>query len=147
MTTLRTFQNEIEDIHHREIIKQRAQALMDKEKDSKHLKGKAKEEQTVVADKTQNLDDGTGSAGANLQDLEERILVRYHHDLIDLIVVMLSPIQMLILDLDAIAVFNPRELRHCSRPGGRLAHAKQRRICDANRPTAFPCRVILRRLD
>ncbi|PPQ67322.1 hypothetical protein CVT25_005906 [Psilocybe cyanescens] len=74
MTTLRTFQNEIEDIHHREIIKQRAQALMDKEKDSKHLKGKAKEEQTVVADKTQNLDDGTGSAGANLQDLEERIL-------------------------------------------------------------------------
>lgn len=83
MTTLRTFQNEIEDIHHREISRQRALALMDKEKETKHSKGKAKEDQSTVSDKTENLD-GAETSGANLQELEERILVRHYHDLISL---------------------------------------------------------------
>uniref|UniRef100_A0A8H8CQ65 Tr-type G domain-containing protein n=1 Tax=Psilocybe cubensis TaxID=181762 RepID=A0A8H8CQ65_PSICU len=72
MTTLRTFQNEIEDIHHREISKQRAQALMNKEKETKQ-KGKGKEDQDAVSVEAENLH-GAETAGANLQELEERIL-------------------------------------------------------------------------
>ncbi|KAF9012322.1 GTP-binding protein 1 [Cyathus striatus] len=45
MTTLRTFQNEIDEIHNRELTKQRVQALLDKDREIKHprsSKGKTK---------------------------------------------------------------------------------------------------------
>lgn len=72
MTTLRTFQNEIEDIHHREISKQRAQALQEKEKEQqKHSKGKAKEKDDVPATPAQN-----DIAAGRSEEVEERILVR-----------------------------------------------------------------------
>ena len=74
MTTLRTFQNEIEDIHNREISKQRALALADKEKEQKNSKGKAKEEANHTAGPA--LTNGTKAAG--FQEMEERILVRQH---------------------------------------------------------------------
>ena len=44
MTTLRSFQNEIDEIHHREVIKQRAFASTTADnKESKSMKGKAKD--------------------------------------------------------------------------------------------------------
>jgi hypothetical protein len=45
MTSLRAFQSEIEDIHSREIAKQRAQAAAPKEKENKSpvVRGKAKD--------------------------------------------------------------------------------------------------------
>jgi hypothetical protein len=48
MTTLRTFQNEIEDIHNRELAKQRAYGA-EKVKENKNPKNKAKDE-SVAAD-------------------------------------------------------------------------------------------------
>ncbi|KAF5322453.1 hypothetical protein D9619_001792 [Psilocybe cf. subviscida] len=70
MTTLRTFQNEIEDIHHREISKQRAQALLEKEKEQlKHSRGKAKEKEEVPAKQAQNV-----IAAGRSEEVEERIL-------------------------------------------------------------------------
>lgn len=77
MTTLRTFQNEIEDIHHREISKQRAQALADKES-QKHTnaKGKGKDD-PIISSSTHNKLPGLEPTGqANFQEVVDRILVR-----------------------------------------------------------------------
>ena len=38
MTTLRTFQDEIEEIHHREVAKKRAQVLSDRKEKEKDVK-------------------------------------------------------------------------------------------------------------
>jgi hypothetical protein len=69
MTTLRSFQNEIEEIHNREVSKQRAQAVLEKE--HKSAKGKVKEEGPAASGlvKSEELE-RQGS-----QDPEEEILV------------------------------------------------------------------------
>lgn len=71
MTTLRTFQNEIEDIHNRELSRQRAQALADMEKEQKTSKGKAKVE--AMASPAPTGANGTEAGG--FQEMEESILV------------------------------------------------------------------------
>lgn len=73
MTTLRTFQNEIEDIHNRELSKQRAQALADMEKEQKTSKGKAKVEANTTASPVPTGANGTEAAG--FQEMEEQISV------------------------------------------------------------------------
>ncbi|RDB16788.1 GTP-binding protein 1 [Hypsizygus marmoreus] len=75
MTSLRTFQSEIEEIHHREILKQRNAAPADKEKENKalnhphptaQLKGKAKDVGT---------DTGAEGAGrSGMPEVEEKFL-------------------------------------------------------------------------
>ncbi|TFK44701.1 P-loop containing nucleoside triphosphate hydrolase protein [Crucibulum laeve] len=75
MTSLRTFQNEIDEIHNREQAKQRAQALLDKEreKENKHphpLKGKTKEDASADPSTTLNANGGR----ASMQEIEDRIL-------------------------------------------------------------------------
>jgi hypothetical protein len=71
MTSLRTFQTEIEEIHHRELVKQRAQVIVpDKEKENKspQSKGKAKKDPL-------DLDQDVVSERAGMVEVEERILV------------------------------------------------------------------------
>jgi hypothetical protein len=81
MTTLRTFQNEIHEIHNREISKQRAQLSFDKEKEKeetrKHTnsRGKAKEDLTA-SDVQAQTGSGGDRKGLQLQEIEEQILVR-----------------------------------------------------------------------
>lgn len=80
MTTLRTFQNEIDEIHTRELSKQRAQALLDKEKDTKHqAKGKGREridESAKVYKGRGEIDEPAKvSSFEGMQEIEERILV------------------------------------------------------------------------
>lgn len=85
MTTLRTFQTEIDEIHNREVAKQRAKAaaLAEKEKEAKDHKFAAG---AVSQAKGKAKDDGSGSNSAKTADsaadirasflgLEERILV------------------------------------------------------------------------
>ncbi|KAF8161090.1 GTP-binding protein 1 [Crassisporium funariophilum] len=77
MTSLRIFQTEIEEIHNREVSKQRIQATLEREKEKEHkpsYKGKAKEEPPVTtsAIPTDGSDVGTGRAG--MQEIEEHIL-------------------------------------------------------------------------
>lgn len=75
MTTLRTFQNEIEDIHHREVTKQRTQALLDKEKEQqKSSKSKIKEKEKEDAPAATASRDV--HAPGRSEEVEERILVR-----------------------------------------------------------------------
>lgn len=69
MTTLRSFQNEIDEIHNREVSKQRAQTLLDKV--NMPTKGKVKEEGTIASDSVNT--DETERQGP--QDLCEGILV------------------------------------------------------------------------
>ena len=87
MTTLRTFQNEMHEIHNREVSKQRAQLNLDKEKDNlketpsprKHTisKGKVKEDMTAPDVQVQAASGGeSGRQGLQLQEIEEQILVR-----------------------------------------------------------------------
>ncbi|KAF4620322.1 hypothetical protein D9613_000686 [Agrocybe pediades] len=76
MTTLRTFQNEIEDIHMREISKQRAQALADKENlKLSNLKGKGKEDGPAVSPTQSKMHElNLPNEQANFQEMEDRIL-------------------------------------------------------------------------
>ena len=85
MTTLRTFQNEMHEIHNREVSKQRAQLNLDKEKDKetpsprKHTnsKGKVKEDLTAPDVMAQAASGGeSGCQVLQLQEIEEQILVR-----------------------------------------------------------------------
>lgn len=81
MTTLRTFQNEIDEIHTRELSKQRAQTLIDKEKDSKHqAKGKGREradESAKVSKERGEVDESAKvSRFEGMQEIEERILTQ-----------------------------------------------------------------------
>ena len=56
MTSLRTFQNEIEEIHTRETAKQRAQVAADKEKEKKsHTKAKAGDDKVATQDTVAGL--------------------------------------------------------------------------------------------
>jgi hypothetical protein len=68
MTSLRTFQNEIDEIHTRETTKQRAQAAAEKEKENKDPHSKGKE----VKGESQNDDD----AQRGLTEIEDEIQVR-----------------------------------------------------------------------
>ncbi|KAF9531630.1 GTP-binding protein 1 [Crepidotus variabilis] len=70
MTTLRSFQNEIDEIHNREVTKQRAHGLVEKEKENKPSKGKTKEGPS----ETSEVQDGAGSERLDLEDLGDRIL-------------------------------------------------------------------------
>ncbi|CAA7263154.1 unnamed protein product [Cyclocybe aegerita] len=72
MATLRTFQSEIEEIHHREVVKQRVQALVDKEKEKS--KGKAKEDSTLASPTESKKGATTGPEGPALQEVKEQIL-------------------------------------------------------------------------
>ena len=63
MTSLRTFQNEIDEIHTRETTKQRAQAAAEKENKDPHLKV-----QEVKVE-------GDGDTTRGLTDIEEEIQV------------------------------------------------------------------------
>jgi hypothetical protein len=65
MTSLRTFQNEIDEIHTRETTKQRAQAASEKEKENKDPHSKGKEVKV----------EGDGDAPRGLTDIEEEIQV------------------------------------------------------------------------
>jgi hypothetical protein len=85
MTTLRTFQNEMHEIHNREVSKQRAQLNLDKEKEKeipnprKHTnsKGKIKEELTASDVQAQAASGGESDhQGLQLQEIEEQIFVR-----------------------------------------------------------------------
>lgn len=77
MTTLRTFQNEIDDIHNREISKQRAQASTLHDKGTqKALKGKAKEDPAPKLAQT-TYQRAADPDPPNLQEIEDRILVRH----------------------------------------------------------------------
>ena len=83
MTTLRTFQNEMHEIHSREVSKQRAQLNLDKEKETpsprKHTnsKGKVKEDLTAPDVQVQATSGGEyDRQGSQLQEIEEQILVR-----------------------------------------------------------------------
>ena len=71
MATLRSFQNEIDEIHNREASKQRVQALHEKE--NKPKKGKVKEEGTSASESV----DTNNPERRGPQDLEEGILVRF----------------------------------------------------------------------
>jgi len=71
MTTLRSFQNEIDEIHSREFSKQKAQTLLDK--GNKPTKGKVKEEGASASELVNT--DNTERQGP--QDLEEGILVSF----------------------------------------------------------------------
>jgi hypothetical protein len=66
MTSLRTFQNEIDEIQTRETIKQRAQAVIEKEKENKDPHSKGKE---VKVQEDSNAERG-------LPEIEEEIQVR-----------------------------------------------------------------------
>jgi hypothetical protein len=71
MTSLRTFQTEIEEIHHRELVKQRAQVIVtDKEKEPKILQSKGKTKKD-----TQDTDRDDVSVGVGMVEVEEKILV------------------------------------------------------------------------
>ncbi|KAJ3517199.1 hypothetical protein NLJ89_g646 [Agrocybe chaxingu] len=72
MATLRTFQSEIEEIHHREVVKQRVQALVDKEKEKS--KGKVKEDSTLASPTEFKKGTTTSPDGPALQEVEEQIL-------------------------------------------------------------------------
>ena len=72
MSTLRNFQNEIEDIRHRELTKQRTQALSSAEKDKEPKKDKGKSKLEHQSRHVQSTNVGTD---LDLQELEEQILV------------------------------------------------------------------------
>jgi len=142
MTTLRTFQNEIDEIHNREISKQRAQAMVEKEKE-KHSKGKVKEDTThiVPAPASAAEHHGAGSEG-DLQELVDRILVRHDH-----------PLQFHLFThrrlslIDALDLSEPCRPRPGSGPGCSSPHAEQRRVCVADRGAASACRALFWRSD
>ncbi|KJA19920.1 hypothetical protein HYPSUDRAFT_43812 [Hypholoma sublateritium FD-334 SS-4] len=71
MTTLRNFQTEIDDIHHREMSKQRTKASLDKEKEQKLAKGKVKEDHGPT-DVKASSQSNTGPGRS--QEVEERIM-------------------------------------------------------------------------
>ena len=85
MTTLRTFQNEIHEIHNREVSKQRAQINLNVDKDKetrKHTNSKGKVKGDLVASDVQAQTDAESAPeGLQLQEIEERILVRRDHRL------------------------------------------------------------------
>jgi hypothetical protein len=74
MTSLRTFQAEIDTIHDREMARQRAQILADREKEKEMKKAPA-----------QASEDGNGhaitssldSAGRGMQEIEDEAIVRW----------------------------------------------------------------------
>ena len=86
MTTLRTFQNEMHEIHSREVSKQRAQLNLDKDKDKetssprKHSNSKGKAKEDITAPDVQAPEAASGGEydrqGLQLQEIEEQILVR-----------------------------------------------------------------------
>ncbi|EAU91663.2 GTP-binding protein 1 [Coprinopsis cinerea okayama7 len=74
MATLRSFQNEIEEIHHREVARQRAAGIAiadkDKDKENKMPKGKVTDEATPsIKPEVPTVEDE-----ANMQEVEDRIL-------------------------------------------------------------------------
>ncbi|KAI9062861.1 P-loop containing nucleoside triphosphate hydrolase protein [Trametes sanguinea] len=85
MTTLRNFQTEIDQIHHRELAKQRAQAVAERTKAEKDVKktagkGHARKESTEVTETTKNAGKepivspvAVGDADATLSDIDERL--------------------------------------------------------------------------
>jgi hypothetical protein len=71
MTSLRTFQTEIEEIHHRELVKQRVQVTVaEKEKENKSPQSKAK-----AKGDTLDTDKDDISVRAGMVEVEEKILV------------------------------------------------------------------------
>jgi hypothetical protein len=86
MTTLRSFQNEIEEIHNREVTRQRqittATTMSEKEKDNREnaakvMKGKAKENVDTPAAKEEPRRDtqGEARAGSAVDEDDDEILV------------------------------------------------------------------------
>ncbi|OSD06907.1 P-loop containing nucleoside triphosphate hydrolase protein [Trametes coccinea BRFM310] len=85
MTTLRNFQTEIDQIHHREVAKQRAQAVAERTKAEKDVKktagkGHARKESTEVVETVKNAGKepiashvAVGDAEATLSDIDERL--------------------------------------------------------------------------
>lgn len=85
MTTLRTFQNEIDEIHNREVARQRAKVIASGSENQKEPKDQ-KPNPIVPASKGKAKDDGSNTAPtkpadsaavirASLLELEDRILV------------------------------------------------------------------------
>lgn len=83
MTSLRSFQNEIDSIHHREVAKKRAQTLAEREKDKDVKKSAAKpvvkvaEAQPVSEDAQ---DDDEASVLANVEEKVQSLLLSGHRD-------------------------------------------------------------------
>ncbi|KAH9858681.1 P-loop containing nucleoside triphosphate hydrolase protein [Lenzites betulinus] len=85
MTSLRTFQTEIDQIHHREVAKQRAQIVADRAKADKevkktHSKGHARKESTEVPDPSKTAGKEpiavpavSGEGETALSDIDERL--------------------------------------------------------------------------
>lgn len=80
MTTLKTFQTEIDEIHNREVAKQRAKATIFPEKEAKDqrttsatAKGKAKDDAPTLAP-TKPIESAT-VIQASSREFEDRILV------------------------------------------------------------------------
>ncbi|KAH9949572.1 P-loop containing nucleoside triphosphate hydrolase protein [Amylocystis lapponica] len=72
MTSLRTFQNEIDEIHHRETAKQRAQATVDRTRETK--KPAVKPPAAKEAKDTNDTDDTDAGLGeADFSDIDEQI--------------------------------------------------------------------------
>jgi hypothetical protein len=71
MTSLRTFQNEIDEIHARETTKQRAHAAADKEKEKENKNPQQSKGKEV---KVESQEEGDAQPG--LTELEEEIQVR-----------------------------------------------------------------------
>lgn len=72
MTSLRTFQNEIDEIHARELAKQRTNGTMEKEKENKKpaaVKGKGKD------DTADSLKSDPAASESGIQEIEDKILV------------------------------------------------------------------------
>jgi hypothetical protein len=81
MTTLRNFQTEIDDIHNREVAKQRTLTPKFPEKEAHDqrsvppAKGKARDDTSGATPKVTTLTKGDNAAQASLIELEDRIMV------------------------------------------------------------------------
>lgn len=76
MTTLRTFQEEINQIQHREVAKQRVQATADRERVLKDTKDKHKPPNIGDADKNEKKDSGEDDH-EDFMDVDDAFQVRF----------------------------------------------------------------------
>lgn len=75
MTSLRSFQNEIDSIHHREVAKKRAQTLAEREKDKDVKKSAAKPAVKVAEAQPVSEDAQDDDEASVLANVEEKVQV------------------------------------------------------------------------
>ncbi len=163
MTSLRTFQTEIDEISHREVAKQRAYAVerAKLEKDAKKTtsKGHARKESTEAADVSKSPAKEPiaspavpGSGDAVMSDVDEQLQVsalpqytphralrRYTH-------LSLSTITLTCVPMHRMAVItalpNTRKPRDSSEPHRLPTYAKLWRVCVPNRFAPDTCKIV-----